>query len=78
MHAPYRKHDRQVTQIACLACGDARIVASPAKLDPGRCGRCGYPGWTYAEELDGSTTRGLLDTAAAPRTAVRPKHRRQA
>jgi len=58
MHLPYRKRpERQVTQIECLACGEMRVVAALAKNGAGTCPRCGYGGWTYAEELDGTTRR---------------------
>jgi hypothetical protein len=39
-------------QIACLACGETRVVIGPQS---GECPRCHYVGWTYAEELDAST-----------------------
>ena len=51
---------RESRPIACLACGEIRI-AFGAKT--GECPRCHYLGWTYAEELDGSTQRLIMNGA---------------
>ena len=51
---------RESRPIACLACGETR-VAFGAKT--GECPRCHYLGWTYAEELDGSTQRLIMNGA---------------
>jgi uncharacterized paraquat-inducible protein A len=51
----------RATGIKCLACDTARVVFGLAAHETGRCSRCGYRGWTYSDELDGSTHRLLLD-----------------
>ena len=64
-----RKHSHlELRQIACLACGEIRIVLG---IQTGECPVCHYLGWTYADELDGSTRRMIINGVFAhPRRAV--------
>ena len=58
-----RKHSHQGPRhIVCLACGETRIVLG---IQTGECQACHYLGWTYAEELDGSTRRMIINGAFA-------------
>jgi uncharacterized paraquat-inducible protein A len=60
------------SQIECLACGAARIVSGVCHGETGECPRCHYLGWTYSDELDGTTRRLIMNGGlAAP-----PKRRR--
>jgi phage FluMu protein Com len=49
------------TQIECLACGDVRVVTGLATHETGECPRCRYLGWTYSDELDGTTRRAIMN-----------------
>jgi hypothetical protein len=60
------------TQIECLACGAVRVVYGIAHGDTGECPRCCYLGWTYSEDLDGSTRRMIMNG----RLAVPPPRRK--
>jgi hypothetical protein len=60
-------------EIVCLACGASRVVSARARAATGECPRCGYVGWTYAEGLDGSTLRLILNGALAVPGADRPR-----
>ena len=53
-------HDR-ATQIACLACGETRVVFGQSLVETGECPRCHYLGWTFADELDGWTRRQIMN-----------------
>jgi hypothetical protein len=55
-------------QIACLACGETRIVLG---IETGECPACHYLGWTYVEELDRSTRRLIANGAFAHPRRVR-------
>jgi hypothetical protein len=61
-------------QIECLACAAVRVVFGRRKEDIGVCVECGYPGWTYAADLDGTARRAIMSALAqgavpAPATA---------
>ncbi len=62
MHSrPYKKRlDRHPTEIKCLVCGTHRVVFGIAAAETGRCPRCNYVGWDYADELDGFTRRMVV------------------
>jgi uncharacterized paraquat-inducible protein A len=76
MHAPYRKaNEREATQIECLACGATRVVFGLGTAETGECPRCHYLGWTYSDELDGSTRRMIMNGAFAGHH-VAPQRRR--
>jgi uncharacterized paraquat-inducible protein A len=51
--------------IGCLACGASRVVFSVVHGETGECPRCHYLGWTYSDELDGSTRRLILNGGLA-------------
>ena len=51
---------RESRRIACLACGETRVAPG---VETGECPRCHYLGWTYVEELDGSTRRLIMNGA---------------
>jgi hypothetical protein len=53
---------REPRRIACLACGETRILLG---VETGECPRCHYLGWVEAEELDGSTQRLIMNGAFA-------------
>lgn len=63
MHRPYTRNtptkrlERHPTEIKCLVCGTTRVVFGLAESETGRCPRCNYVGWDYADELDGFTQR---------------------
>jgi hypothetical protein len=60
-----RKHlHEERCQIACLACGEKRRACG-AETD--ECPSCHYVGWTYADALDGSTLRLIMNGALAHR-----------
>jgi hypothetical protein len=62
MHRSRRKRiQRDATQIECLACGATRVVSGFATHQTGECPRCRYVGWTYSDELDGSTRRMIMN-----------------
>jgi hypothetical protein len=52
---------RPPIQIECLACGAARVVKGIGHGETGECERCHYLGWTYSDELDGSTRRMIMN-----------------
>jgi ribosomal protein S27AE len=58
-----KRFELRATQIECLVCGTARVVFGLAAHETGECGRCHYRGWTYSDELDGTTHRLLLGGA---------------
>jgi hypothetical protein len=64
----HSRHD-ELRQIACLACGETRVVFG---VETGECPRCHYLGWTYSDELDGSTRRMILNRAFARRSFLAP------
>jgi len=82
MHKPQRMRlERHPTEIKCLICGTARIVFGIGPQDTGRCSRCQYVGWEYADELDGFTHRmvvtgryggTVVDRRRAPRKQPAP------
>ncbi len=47
-------------QLECLACGSLRVAYGYSTEETGHCPQCSYVGWTYAEELDGWTTRQIM------------------
>ena len=49
-------------QIACLACGETRVVFG---AETGECPRCRYVGWMLADDLDGYTRRAIVNGAFA-------------
>jgi hypothetical protein len=51
--------------IECLACGAVRIVYGVALGQTGECQHCRYLGWTYSDDLDGSTRRLILNGGLA-------------
>jgi len=65
-------------QIECLLCGTARIVFGRRKEDMGVCLSCGYRGWTYSDELDGTTKRLILANRAARAPEAEPAPRSRA
>jgi len=52
-------------QIECLACGKARIVFGRRKEEMGVCLSCGYGGWNFADDLDGTSKRSIMAMRAA-------------
>jgi hypothetical protein len=54
LHAP--------RQMACLACGETRVVSGH---ETGECPRCHYVGWAYTDDLDGSTVRMIMNGVLA-------------
>jgi len=56
-------------RLACLACGETRVVVGP---ETGQCPRCEYLGWAYADELDGTTRRQIMNGAFARRGLLEP------
>lgn len=62
MPSSRRKRIRhEATQIECLACGATRVVSGLAMHETGECPRCRYLGWTYSDELDGTTRRMIMN-----------------
>lgn len=61
---------RQATQIECLACGAKRLVSGLATHETGECLRCRYVGWTYSDELDGTTRRAIMNGEFALKDGV--------
>jgi hypothetical protein len=60
-----RKHSHHKTrQVACLSCGETRVVFG---AETGECPRCHYVGWMPADDLDGSTRRAIMNGAFAGR-----------
>ena len=60
-------------QLECLACGSLRVAYGYGTEETGQCPNCSYVGWTYAEELDGWTTREIMSgNSANLGTARRP------
>ena len=58
-----RKHSRdEPRHIACLACGEARVVFD---VETGECPRCHYVGWVLVSEIDGYTRRAIMNGAFA-------------
>jgi Zn-finger nucleic acid-binding protein len=58
-----RKHSHDERScIACLACGETRVVRG---VEPGECPRCHYVGWVPAGDLDGSTRSAIMNRAFA-------------
>lgn len=53
---------REPRQIACLACGDTRVVFGD---ETGECPRCHYLGWIFADELDAWTSRMIVNQVFA-------------
>jgi len=56
------RHPQGPRQIACLACGETRVVSGN---ETGECPRCHYVGWAYADDLDGSTVRMIMNGVLA-------------
>jgi hypothetical protein len=67
---------RAPIQIECLACGASRIVHGIAHTETGECQRGHYLGWTYSDELDGSTRRMIMNGNLAVPPASRGYLRR--
>jgi phage FluMu protein Com len=65
-------------QIKCLACGELRFVFGSQLEDTGECPRCKYVGWTYAQDLDGTTKQMVMnrlpERLAPPPDASRGAH----
>jgi hypothetical protein len=67
-------------QIECLACQAVRVVFGRRKEDMGVCQSCGYSGWTYSDDLDGTAQRRIMsqrkakepDEAPAPASSPDP------
>lgn len=60
-------------QIECLACGASRVVFGTGPEETGGCPHCGYLGWTYSDDLDGTTRRTILNGAAKrPSQSIEP------
>jgi hypothetical protein len=51
---------REPRQIECLACATVRVVFGRRKEEIGVCVECGYPGWTYADDLDGTARNAIM------------------
>jgi uncharacterized paraquat-inducible protein A len=66
---------RRSTKIECLACSATRLVSGIGHAETGECPRCHYLGWTYSDELDGSTRRLIMNGGLAASPAAR-LHRR--
>ena len=62
-------------QIECLACSATRVVSGIGHAETGECQRCHYLGWTYSDELDGSTRRLIMNGgfATAPAAHRHPR-----
>jgi Zn finger protein HypA/HybF involved in hydrogenase expression len=45
-------------QIECLCCGAERVML---RRDAGECPGCHYLGWTYSDDLDGTTQRLIVN-----------------
>jgi hypothetical protein len=56
-----KRIEREATQIECLACGATRVVSGLEVHATGECPRCRYLGWTYSDELDGTTRRMIMN-----------------
>jgi hypothetical protein len=69
---------RDPIQIECLACGAKRVVTGITHAETGDCPYCHYLGWTYSDELDGSTRRLIMNggLGVGPHRRPRPKPRR--
>ena len=67
-----KRTSEQATLIECLACGAQRVVFGIESDDTGECPRCRYLGWTYSDDLDGTTRRMIMNGAFAGATAGRP------
>jgi hypothetical protein len=59
--------EESLTQIACLACGAVRATFGTTVEETGDCPRCHYLGWTYADDLDGTTKRMIMNGRLAHR-----------
>ena len=57
-----RKHSHDERRVACLACGEARVVLG---AETGECARCHYVGWAPADELDRTTRSAIMNRAFA-------------
>jgi hypothetical protein len=67
----WRRHSHDDPKhIACLACGDTRVVTG---IETGECPRCEYVGWIPVKDLDDYTRRAIMNGAFAHdrRPAVR-------
>jgi hypothetical protein len=76
-HRTVSKRLTKPIQLECLACGSVRVAYGYSIAETGQCPRCSYVGWTYAEELDGWTTRMILNgklegSQPQPSTTFRP------
>ncbi len=58
-------------QIECLACGAIRVAFGATLTATGECPRCGYLGWTYADDLDGTTQAMIMNGLLAKRQPER-------
>jgi hypothetical protein len=70
----FKRFQQPGAQIACLACRFPRVVFGFATGETGDCPRCGYRGWDYSDELDGSTQRSIVAGAFAGAIVERRKH----
>ena len=59
-----KRSHHEPTRIACLACGETRVVHGG---ETGECPRCYYVGWVLADDLDGCTRRAIVNGAFAGR-----------
>ena len=66
---------RSSIQIECLACSATRVVTGIGHAETGECPRCHYLGWTYSDDLDGTTRRLIMNGGlAVPSSARRHQH----
>ena len=61
-------------QIECLACGAKRVASGIGHAESGECPRCRYLGWTYSDDLDGSTRRLIMNGGLARSPARRHRN----
>jgi hypothetical protein len=72
--------ERNLRQIACLACSATRVVFGTTLAETGECPRCRYVGWTYSDDLDGTTKRMIMNgllangTTRMPHSVARDSH----
>jgi hypothetical protein len=78
LHGPKRMSVTHLTskarsslQIECLACSATRVVTGIGHAETGECPRCHYLGWTYSDDLDGSTRRLIMNGGLAAASAAR-------
>jgi len=69
---PFERSEGEPSQIRCLACGESRVVFGSHVEDTGGCPHCGYVGWTYAEDLDGTTKQIIMSGLLKPPSGGTP------